>query len=168
MPPIADEIFESNGARFRVILTSSVITKMLAHAAAANWSETGGVLAGVYSAGTRSAVVTHLAGPTPDSSSGPYWFRRGVRGLKDWLARLWANDVGFYIGEWHYHPRAAPDPSCVDRAQLGVIARSRRYHCPEPLLVIIGGDPTGDWRISVTVFTGVIGVHKLTRLKLCQ
>jgi hypothetical protein len=50
-----------------------------------------------------------------------------------------------YLGEWHFHPFAAPSPSSIDYSQMAEIAVSRSWRCPEPVLLIIGGDPRGEW-----------------------
>ncbi len=115
-------------------------------------SETGGILAGRYSEGHDCAVVTEVTGPPPDSRSGPTWFKRGVRGLQQLIERLWGQGRAYYLGEWHYHPYGPPNPSKADVAQMTEIASSNGYSCPEPLLLIIGGDPKMGLEIKVFVF----------------
>jgi hypothetical protein len=72
-------------------------------------------------------------------------------GLEVWLARLWTRDASYYVGEWHFHPYSRPQPSDRDLAQMQVIAKSTRYQCPTPILLIVGGDPKGEWCIHVEV-----------------
>jgi hypothetical protein len=95
--------------------------------------------------------VTHASPPPPDTTAGPTWLRRGIVGLESWLARLWTRDGRHYLGEWHFHPFSSPQPSGRDLAQMRVIAKSARYQCPTPVLLIVGGDPQGQWRIHVEV-----------------
>ncbi len=45
-----------------------------------------------------------------------------------------------YLGEWHFHPGAAPEPSPEGEEQLRQIAVSSEYHCPEPVLMLVGGN----------------------------
>lgn len=68
---------------------------------------------------------------------------------QSWCQRLQA---GFYVGEWHFHPNAAPTPSDTDHRSMRGIATSTRYNCPEPVLVIVGGNPRREWTASAQVF----------------
>ncbi len=55
------------------------------------------------------------------------------------------------MGEWHFHPQASPAPSSRDSIQMRDIARMLQYHCPEPILLMVGGGPF-IWRISSYVY----------------
>jgi len=114
--------------------------------------ETGGIILGRYSDDLKYAEILRVLGPTSDSASGGSWFIRGIRGLNRLLRTLWMLRKDYYLGEWHYHPNASPKPSLIDIAQMKVIARSESYNCPEPILIIIGGDPQGEWSMSINVF----------------
>ena len=87
-----------------------------------------------------------------DSRSGRTWFVRGIRGLQKTIDRLWTRQHEYYLGEWHFHPGGAPDPSQTDIEQVQEIAYSEQYHCPEPVLLIIGGEPSGKWSARSFVF----------------
>jgi hypothetical protein len=67
------------------------------------------------------------------------------------LEKLWPKK-DYYLGEWHFHPHAAAEPSGTDIGQMIEISTSTKYRCPEPLLLILGGDPNGSWHIRVFVF----------------
>jgi len=114
--------------------------------------ETGGILVGHYDGSLRTAVVARVSGAPRGSQHGAASFYRAVGHLQQLLDRLWSGGGGYYVGEWHYHPGGAPEFSQRDRTQMLEIARSREYSCPEPVLVIIGGDPNGAWRLSANVF----------------
>lgn len=114
--------------------------------------ETGGILIGRYTERHDCAVVDHVTGPTEDSRATRTRFRRGTAGLQKLLDRLWRRERRYYLGEWHFHPGAASEPSSVDRRQLRSIARDPGYSCPEPILLIIGGNPSGDWTATAFVF----------------
>jgi hypothetical protein len=76
-----------------------------------------------------------------------------VSGVERWLAKLWsAPQRTYYLGEWHFHPYASPEASATDAAQMRTIATSAGYRCPEPLLLVLGGDPNGDWKLRAYVF----------------
>jgi hypothetical protein len=62
--------------------------------------------------------------PAPrDSRAGPRWFERGV-----------------------------PRPSASDDAQMRRIAADLDYHCPVPLLLLIGGNATRRWQLAAFVY----------------
>jgi integrative and conjugative element protein (TIGR02256 family) len=114
--------------------------------------ETGGVLAGYYSQLLDRAIIKNLTGPPKDSKRGYTWFVRGVSGLQSLIFQLWKKKQ-YYLGEWHFHPHASSHPSSQDINQMAMIAESKQYHCPEPLLLIIGGSPENfEIRIFVIFF----------------
>jgi hypothetical protein len=67
------------------------------------------------------------------------------------------------LGEWHFHPYATPSASADDERQMLTIADDPRYHCPEPILLIMGGDPSGAWTMAAYVFTRSGGRLRLHR-----
>jgi integrative and conjugative element protein (TIGR02256 family) len=115
-------------------------------------NETGGIIAGRYTDARDWAIITELTGPPNDSRSGRTWFRRGIRGLQQLIDRLWQRERSYYLGEWHYHPFASPNVSGTDISQMRTIAGSDAYACPEPILLILGGDPAGVFEIRAFVF----------------
>ncbi len=64
-------------------------------------------------------------------------------GLQNWIDELWSRGDGWYIGEWHYHPGGRPVPSIKDQRQMFQIAGTDDAHCPEPVLLMVGGRPGG-------------------------
>jgi hypothetical protein len=121
---------------------------------------------GCYSEHYNNAIVTAVTGAPTDSKFGRDWFYRGVRGLQDFLERLWHGKRCYYVGEWHFHPEDEPNPSRIDVNQMMRIARSCTYHCPEPILVIVGTDsekrPSADC-IRVYIFTNSGRISQLYR-----
>jgi integrative and conjugative element protein (TIGR02256 family) len=143
--------FISEDGEYRVEITEIVRATIVAHIRKANRFETGGIMVGAYSGDQRTAIVSEITGPTKDSKSGHTWFNRGVKGLKELLVRHWEIKQ-YYLGEWHFHPRASPAPSHQDRKQMKAIATSNQYHCPEPIMLIIGGS-WESYRIAIFVLT---------------
>lgn len=147
-------LLRSEDARFTVVIPRIHVCRLRARCARAGRSETGGILVGSYSDDGECATVTGIGDAPDDSEWGGTWFRRGVRGVKEWLSTLWHGAMPtYYVGEWHFHPFASPTASRTDIRQLKEIARDVRYRCPEPLLIIVGGDPSTDLRIAAYVAT---------------
>lgn len=151
---LSDDLwFRSADRTFEVRLGRGALGQMLDLCRRAKRLETGGVLIGRYSSDHRVAHVDVATGPGSDSQAGGTWLVRGVRGLQKILDTFWSQKRGYYIGEWHFHPGAAPSPSRRDVSQMRSIASSDQYHCPEPLLVIIGGDPDASYSLHAEVHT---------------
>jgi len=149
--------------RFTIVIQRPQVRELLARCVSAGRNETGGILAGSYSEDRECATVTAVGAAPDDSESGGTWFRRGVRGVAQWLSALWSGATRtYYVGEWHFHPFAGATASAEDMRQLRDIARDRRYRCPEPILLIIGGDPKADWHVAAYVATPseVIPLHE--------
>lgn len=107
--------------------------------AGANEEETGGILIGRYTAERTTAVVSEATTAPADSRRGRCAFVRGVAGLRGLLRDRWsAPECTYYVGEWHYHPAAAVEPSSTDIEQMVRIANAGNYRCPEPIMVIVG------------------------------
>lgn len=138
--------------RFGLAVEAGPLSRILTLCRRAGGTETGGILLGRYSTALDCAIVTSASSAPPDSRSGRTWFQRGVRGLQRLLDRVWREEHRYYLGEWHFHPSALPEPSPVDIAQMLEIAATAEYHCPEPVLLIIGGDPHAEWWAKAVVF----------------
>jgi hypothetical protein len=150
---MADRAYWSADRRYGLRLPEAELARMLVLSRKAKRQETGGILVGSYSERLDCAIVRTASRAPRDSRSGGSWFHRGVRGLQRWLNGLWKSKT-YYLGEWHFHPFAAPTPSETDVAEMGQMAENPSYHCPEPVLVILGGDPGGDWQLRAFVFLG--------------
>lgn len=145
--------FRSEDGRFGVDLAPRQVAAMLKHTKRAGRQETGGVLVGYYNDAHDCAHVTCISPPPKGSSSSETRFERGSDGVARWLQRLWRSPKSvYYLGEWHFHPGVFPDPSAQDCAQMMAIARRESAHCPEPILLILGGDPSREWHICACVF----------------
>ena len=132
-------IFFSIDEQFSFELSDSQLPYLLSLIKRSRGKETGGILIGKYNQDHSVAIVKKLTGPPKDSTSGFAWFQRGLHGVQKLLGQHWAKQE-YYLGEWHYHPYSSPNPSHQDIHQMKTIALSKPYHCPEPIMLIIGGD----------------------------
>lgn len=145
--------FWSEDRCFGLLLGRAQVQSLLRFTRKAHAEETGGVLVGRYSEALDCAEVTRVSAPPRDSKANRCSFERGSDGLGAWLLKLWgARARTYYLGEWHFHPYASAEASARDRAQMRSIATSARYACPEPVLLILGGDPRGVWDARAYVF----------------
>ncbi len=149
---MSDLLFWSKDHRFGLSLKESLLLQGLTECANSGLNETGGVLVGYYNSAHDCAVVTALSGPPEDSIKKPRLFERGTRGIQRWLFRFWREQRHFYLGEWHFHPGGVSIPSQDDIEQMRKLSKDRGLRCPEPILLIIGGDPIGAWTVNAYVF----------------
>lgn len=145
----------------QLVLDAHHVERILSYCEAAGQSETGGMLVGRYNQRHDTALVLDVLGPPEDSLRGRSWFQRGTLGVQQLLQRMWKSRNEHYLGEWHFHPYASPTPSNVDYEQMLAIATSASWKCPEPVLLIIGGDPLGRWRPY-----GLVTTRKNQRIRL--
>ncbi|HEY3351713.1 MAG TPA: Mov34/MPN/PAD-1 family protein [Polyangia bacterium] len=144
--------YASADGRFVVVLQPDIMRRLVAFCAASPNLETGGILIGRYAASLRVAVVTGLSGPPAGSRGSSSTFFRAIGHLQRWLDELWSSRGGYYLGEWHAHPGGSAEPSGIDVHQLSAIANDPGYCCPEPILVVLGGESAVHRTLSVTIF----------------
>ena len=140
--------FRSLDGRFALRVPRKQLAQILAFCTEARRNETGGLLVGRYSADLVTATVYKVGSAPPDSQAGRTWFKRGIRGLTEWLESLWLKEDCYFIGEWHFHPYASPTPSSTDFNQMKRISKDPSWQCQTPMLLILGGDPRADWSLS--------------------
>jgi integrative and conjugative element protein (TIGR02256 family) len=140
--------------RYGVRIPSKIFNKMLDSCRKSNDIETGGILVGYYNRSHDCAIVIDCSGPPKDSKHGRNYFHRGIQGLQNWIDKLWNRGYRrYYLGEWHYHPFAKPEPSSIDFAQMKKNAEDKSYNCPEPIMVIVGGDSSDGYSLRTFVCT---------------
>ena len=132
---------------FGISLSDDVIAELVRYCSDAYPLETGGILLGHYNQNRDLAIVFKASPPPSDSKSGKRWFYRGVNGLQNLIDKLWGQK-NFYLGEWHLHPNGSPTASADDIKAISHIAITEQYHCPEPVLLIIGGAPGAGWIVQ--------------------
>ena len=152
-----DAAFRSPDGRFRLVIGDDQLAKILDMCLASYPLETGGVLTGHYNETLDTAIVTRATGPPPDSQRRRTAFYRGTQGLHELLRVLWSKKE-YYLGEWHYHPGSSPEPSAADIKRMQEIAENDNANCPEPILLVAGGNRA----ITAHVFPRNQGVVRLT------
>ena len=139
-----------------------LLEKMLAFCKVEHGIEVGGILVGYYNQRHDCAIVTDCSGPPKDSICERSRFRRGIRGLQEWIMKLWnLNRRRYYLGEWHFHPFSNPEPSSVDVTQIKKNSETKSYQCPEPIMFILGGSPDRDWTCKSFVYVKKTGLIEL-------
>lgn len=124
----------------RVQLDGAVMKEIVDAVQASPDRETGGVLIGYVERGI--AVVVRATGPGPAATRTPTLFRRDVAHVQAALdlAAAELHDKGVYLGEWHSHLVADPEPSALDVDSLFGISSAPNYLTRCPVSVIVGLD----------------------------
>lgn len=112
--------------------------------------ETGGILIGRYSEDLKWAEITAITGAPANSKRTLCSFIRSTQGIITKLKSAWKKQQ-YYLGEWHYHPNASPRPSGLDLKTMCDLSKNEGLHCPEPILLIIGGGPY-NWHQYIGVY----------------
>jgi len=144
--------FRTSDAQFGLFVEQMIMDIILRHCIDAGNVETGGILIGHYTERYDWAVVTDISGPPDDSRRGLTYFFRGIKGLKKLLNQVWNSKRDYFLGEWHFHPFARPEASQEDERQLREHSKNGLLMCPEPVLLIVGGNPQGIWKASAYVY----------------
>jgi len=146
-----DVSFSNVTSPYTVTLCSSSLQQIVAECIHAGLNETGGILIGHYSEDGSTAIVFEATARPPDSLADRTTFQRGNKGLRSLLQNRWKNGR-YYVGEWHFHPGGLPEPSSNDFESMKSIAANQNYQCPEPVMIILGGNPAGTYSLSASVF----------------
>jgi integrative and conjugative element protein (TIGR02256 family) len=141
--------FKDKSQRYAVMLDQLVYDKIILCCKEYNPFETGGILIGKYSADQSTANILQATLPTKKYKPSRCTFHRHTNGLKKILDESWEKGQ-YYLGEWHYHPNFSATPSSIDLKQMRTLAENEELKCPEPILIIIGGNKT-DWKIELCI-----------------
>lgn len=145
--------FVSKDSKFKVIVTQAALEQLQNFCINSAAQETGGVLVGKYIDDQITGKITHVSQAPSDSKNGTTWFIRGLKGLQEWVDSFWKSGKGYYLGEWHFHPFNSANPSNQDISEMKRISKNKSVNCPEPILLILGGDPSKDWHLSITIIS---------------
>lgn len=123
-------------------MSEQVRAEIVARTEASPDAETGGVLIG-YVDEQRRAVALRATGPGPRAERSRTRFSRDPDSIQAELDRgaIELGARGLYVGEWHSHLEASPQPSPTDVESLFGIASAPNYLTRCPVMVIAGLDP---------------------------
>jgi integrative and conjugative element protein (TIGR02256 family) len=116
-------------------------------------NETGGILVGYWTE-TADVAVTNIVGPGPRARHAHHSFVPDHRYQREELAKEYERSgrVYTYLGDWHSHPDGLCSLSCRDRLTLARIGMTPAARVPEPVMLIVAGDPerweVRAWRLS--------------------
>ncbi len=142
-------VFQNEEKSLGVNLPNNIYSQILSLCEAFYPLETGGVIIGHYSSDLKWATVTRIIGPQRHSKHNRSSFFRSNYGIKSVLEEEWTLG-NYYLGEWHYHPNFSPSPSLTDIRQMRAFSQNSKLNCPQPVLLIIGGEKD-NWSINVNV-----------------
>jgi hypothetical protein len=126
---------------WRVWIAEEAAATITRAAAVARPNETGGVLVGVHTHGSRP-WVTHAAELRSPKATGTF-YEVPIGARRKAVTRLRRRDPRLgYLGEWHVHP-ADLAPSSVDTETIARLAADPDAGCDRPLLLVARRTPTG-------------------------
>jgi integrative and conjugative element protein (TIGR02256 family) len=101
--------------------------------------EAGGVLLGRHILDSRDIVVDQVTTPMRGDRRSRQGFFRAAHHHQQAIDRAWIQSGGTctYLGEWHTHPEAYPNPSEIDRLDWQRKLREDRYS--QPIFFVIVG-----------------------------
>ncbi len=121
--------------------------------------ETGGILLGHDGGLAWPIIVTACGGPGPEAIRRRSYFRRDLRYASALAEQAAAVDDSAWIGEWHTHNTAIPEPSDRDLRTYRRLLDDLELAFPRILAVIVLPGPAANWHAPVAhawSFTGSV------------
>lgn len=130
-------LFDLNG---RLWVRQTVLDELVQEADRTEPRETGGILAGYWSASGEEAVVSSAIGPGPHAFHELHAFEPDYDYQREQVGEIFDASSGriTYLGDWHSHPRQTAYLSWKDRAALRRIARNPQAYAPIRVMLILG------------------------------
>ena len=142
-------LYKNEECELYVDITPTLIDKIKEESLKFNPLETGGLLFGEYQ--DDCAIIRDIFTPNKmvHRTHGCEW--EPSKETQKVIDAKW--DKGQYIiGDWHSHPDNSPEPSEIDDDQLFKDANNKKLNCPEPILLIMGGNPDMGWNMSLHLY----------------
>jgi proteasome lid subunit RPN8/RPN11 len=125
----------SRNGPWRAWVTEDARAELERAADTAHPRETGGILVGVHTAGSRPWIIHAVEIPSKDSGNAHYVVpARSRQQVVKRLRRIHDSRLG-YLGEWHSHPLDV-GPSSTDLDSIRAIANNPAAGCSRPVLLI--------------------------------
>jgi len=122
-----------------VELPESVKASMVADVEACPTTETGGILIGRIEG--NKAIIERATGPGPKAVKTSTRFERDIEFAQAELdSAATGSNPSIYLGEWHSHLVASPEPSPRDVLSMQEIAESANYATDCPVMIVCGFD----------------------------
>ncbi|WP_374346548.1 Mov34/MPN/PAD-1 family protein [Phenylobacterium sp.] len=161
-------IYPIGASGSRVILAEPVLAHLAGHRQHRFWqSEAGGQLFARLDGG--DIVIVEATGPRPSDRRGRNFYRPDKRAEQAEIDARHPRGLHF-VGDWHTHPQAHPEPSGSDLASIADAVRRSRHDLNGFVLLIVGTlyPPQG---LHVSVHDGVAGYRlapsPTTRVEPC-
>jgi integrative and conjugative element protein (TIGR02256 family) len=146
-----------------VELPDAVRASIVAEVKANPHTETGGILIGRIEG--RRAIVSRATGPGPNAIKTVTRFERDVDFAQNELnIEVSSRSANSYIGEWHSHLVASPEPSGRDVLSMQGIAAAANYATDSPVMIICGFDQKEGkiGEIKAWVFSSSSSMRRMT------
>lgn len=103
-------------------------------------NEAGGVLLGRYIIDSNDIVVDDITTPMPNDVRKRCFYLKQKKYHQAVVTEKWIKSNGTcnYLGEWHTHPEAVPNPSSIDTGEWKRLLKSTKFD-GEFLYFIIAG-----------------------------
>ncbi|HEY1927431.1 MAG TPA: Mov34/MPN/PAD-1 family protein [Caulobacteraceae bacterium] len=160
-------IYPIGASGSRILLTEQVLAHVAQHRQRRFWqAEAGGQLFARLDG--RDVVVVEATGPRPGDRRGRSYYRPDKTAEQAEIDARHPEGLHF-VGDWHTHPQAYPEPSGSDLASIADAVRRSRHDLNGFVLLIVGtlDPPEG---LHVSVHDGVAGYRLSpgTRVEPCQ
>ncbi|USX27265.1 Mov34/MPN/PAD-1 family protein [Oxalobacteraceae bacterium OTU3CINTB1] len=134
----------------RLIIVEAAVQQMLAFRQRSWWqTEAGGVLLGRHLLDTDDVVVDEVTTPQNADRRGRFSFFRSKKHSAIAQSR-WSEEESTlaYLGLWHTHPEAVPNPSGVDRQDWKKALSSDTFHGDQLFFPIVGIERIRVWSMT--------------------
>lgn len=134
----------------RLIFVEQAVEQMVAFRQCSWWhSEAGGVLLGRHLLDTDDIVVDEVTTPQKSDRRNRFSFFRSKKHGKIAQSR-WTEEASTlaYLGLWHTHPEADPNPSGVDRQDWKQAMSTDTFHGDRLFFPIVGIERIRVWSMT--------------------
>lgn len=144
-----------------VHIRANVLVKISKYRQQSSEAESGGILLGEFFPTEDLIRIMFVSIPGKSDVRSMFAFRRDAERSTRIAQAIWKRSGGsvHYLGEWHTHPEAHPNPSCSDRLSMGRLLQRSTVVSGGLILIILGRQSdyfgfyskSGSSRISVEI-----------------